>query len=77
MVVWGDKVAIKETFKAISKDKNVTQLEMANAIGISKQNFSNKVQRNTFSPDELVKIADMLDMEIAFVDKVGRKYIIK
>lgn len=74
-------LAIKETFKAISKDKNVTQLEMANAIGISKQNFSNKVQRNTFSPDELVKIADMLDMEIAFVDKSasidnGNKYII-
>lgn len=74
-------LAIKETFKAISKDKNVTQLEMASAIGISKQNFSNKVQRNTFSPDELVKIADMLDMEIAFVDKSacidnGNKYII-
>lgn len=28
-----------------------------------------KVQRNTFSPDELVKIANMLDMELAFVDK--------
>ena len=27
------------------------------------------MQRNTFSPDELVKIADMLDMKIAFVDK--------
>ena len=53
-------LAIKETLKAISKDKNVTQLEMASAIGISKQNFSNKVQRNTFSPDELVKIAGNL-----------------
>lgn len=74
-------LAIKETLKAISKDKNVTQLEMASAIGISKQNFSNKVQRNTFSPDELVKIADMLGMEIAFIDKSasinnGNKYVI-
>ena len=56
-------LAIKETFKAISKEKKVTQLEMANTLGISKQNFSNKVQRNTFSPDELVKIANMLNME--------------
>ncbi len=74
-------VAIKETFKVISKDKKVTQLEMAKAIGISKQNFSNKIQRNTFSPDELVEIADMLGMELAFIDKTatvdnGNKYVI-
>ena len=71
-------LAIKDTFKAISKEKKVTQLEMANTLGISKQNFSNKVQRNTFSPDELVKIANM---ELAFVDKEadiqnGNKYVI-
>ena len=74
-------LAIKETFKAISKEKKVTQLEMAKALGISKQNFSNKVQRNTFSPDELAKIADMLEMELAFIDKTaeienGNKYAI-
>lgn len=62
-------LALKETFKAISKEKKVTQQEMADTLGISKQNFSNKVQRNTFSPDELVKIAKMLNMEIAFIDK--------
>ena len=55
------------------------QLEMAQTLGISKQNVSNKVKRNTFSPDELVKIADMLEMEIAFIDKSatvadGNKY---
>lgn len=73
-------LALKETFKAISKEKKVTQQEMADTLGISKQNFSNKVQRNTFSPDELVKIAKMLNMEIAFIDKEavvqGEKYII-
>lgn len=74
-------LAIKDTFKAITKDKKVTQLEMANTIGISKQNFSNKVQRNTFSPDELAKIADSLGMELVFIDKAanisnGSKYVI-
>ena len=73
-------LALKETFKAISKEKKVTQQEMADTLGISKQNFSNKVKRNTFSPDELVKIAKMLNMEIAFIDKEavvqGEKYII-
>ena len=53
---------------------------MAETLGISKQNFSNKVQRNTFSPDELVKIADMLNMNIVFINKdekiKGNHYII-
>ena len=62
-------MALKETIKTISKEKKVTQLEMAETLRISKQNFSNKIQRNTFSPDELVKIADRLGMELAFIDK--------
>ncbi len=74
-------LALKETFKDIYRDKKVTQQEMAETLGISKQNFSNKVQRNTFSPDELVKIADMLNMNIAFIDKdekiKGNHYIIE
>ena len=75
-------LALKDTFKAITKNRKVTQLEMAEALGISKQNFSNKVQRNTFSTDELVKIADLLQMEIAFIDKGaeisnGEKYTIQ
>lgn len=74
-------LALKETFKILSKTKKVTQLEMAETLGISKQNFSNKVKRNTFSPDELVKIADKMGMDLAFVDKdsemkKGSKYII-
>lgn len=74
-------LALKETIKTISKDKKVTQLEMAETLGISKQNFSNKIQRNTFSPEELVKIADRLGMELAFIDKDaevknGDKYVI-
>lgn len=75
-------LALKDTFKKISTDKKITQLEMANTLGISKQNFSNKVQRNTFSPDELVKIANMLNMELVFIDKdsvlkSGNKYVIE
>lgn len=74
-------LAIKETFKAITRHKKLTQLEMATILGIGKQNFSNKVQRNTFSLYELVKITDMLDMELAFADKNvefnGEKHVIK
>ncbi len=75
-------LALKETFQAISKEKKVTQLEMAEVLGISKQNFSNKLKRNTFSPDELAKIAEMLNMELAFIDKGavienGEKFVLE
>lgn len=74
-------LALKDTFKKIKDSRKVTNQEMADALGISKQNFSNKIQRNTFSPDELVKIAELLDMEIAFIDKNvtvkdGEKFVI-
>ena len=75
-------LALKETIKAVSKAKKVTQLEMAEILGISKQNFSNKVQRNTFSPDELAKIAEGIGMELVLIDKNaevknGDKYVIE
>ena len=75
-------LALKDTIKAISKAKKVTQLEMAEILGISKQNFSNKMQRNTFSPDELATIADNIGMELTFIDKGadvanGEKYIVE
>lgn len=43
--------------------------------------LSEKHVINTFAPDELAKIAGMLDMELAYVDKTvnienGNKYVI-
>ena len=75
-------LALKDTIKAISKDRKITQLEIAEHLGISKQNFSNKMQRNTFSPDELSRIASLFNMELAFVDKAakitdGEKFVIE
>ena len=75
-------LALKDTFEIIKSSKKVTYQEMADAIGISKQNFSNKIKRNSFSPDELIKIAELLNMEVAFIDKNavlkdGDKYIIQ
>ena len=37
-------VALKDTFKNIKDSRKVTNQEMADALGISKQNFSNKIQ---------------------------------
>ena len=62
-------LALKDTFKNIKDSRKVTNQEMADALGISKKNFTNKIQMNTFSPDELVNIAELLYIEIAFIFK--------
>lgn len=69
-------LAVTDTIKQLLKIKNVSQVELAEKLGMSKQNINNKFKRNTFSPDELAKIADILGMELAFVDG-KEKYVIK
>lgn len=55
--------------------KKVTQVELANAIGISKQGFTNKMTRDSFFIDDVVKIADYLGMQVVL--KGSNEYIIK
>ncbi len=61
-------LAVAETIKDIIKKKNMSQVELAEKLGMSKQNINNKFKRNTFSPDELVSIANLLNMQLAFID---------
>lgn len=68
-------VAVSDTIKELLKVKQVSQVELAEKLGMSKQNINNKFKRNTFSPDELVKIAEILGMQLAFVEG-KEKYII-
>ena len=53
-----------EAIKNIIKDKNITQVELAEKIKITKQNLSNKLNRDNFSTLELVEIADALNMRL-------------
>lgn len=40
--------------------KNISQSKLAELVGTSPQNFNKKLKRQTFSPEELEKIADVL-----------------
>lgn len=40
--------------------KNISQSKLAELVGTSPQNFNKKLRRQTFSPEELEKIADVL-----------------
>lgn len=66
-----------EAIKGILKDKNITQVELAEKTNVTKQNLSNKMNRDNFSTLELVEIADALDMQLILKNTSdGKEYII-
>ena len=56
--------------KDILKTKGKTQSELADDTNVTRQNLSNKMNRDKFSAIELVEIADALDMNLILKDKV-------
>lgn len=68
---------IKDIIKGL-KSQKITQVDIANRLGIKKQNLSNKLTRGTFSIEDLNKIGEMLGMSLAFVpyDMINEDMII-
>ncbi len=55
--------------------RKVTQIELANVLGISRQGFTNKMTRDSFFIDDVVKIADYLGMKVIL--KGTNEYVIE
>jgi transcriptional regulator with XRE-family HTH domain len=55
--------------KEILEIKHKTQSELAEELNITRQNLSNKMNRDKFSTLELVEIADSLDLDLILKDK--------
>lgn len=49
--------------------KDISQVKLAEEINITRQNLSNKMNRDKFSALELVEIADALGMALVLKDK--------
>lgn len=63
--------------KKVLTDKDISHMKLAEEINITKQNLSNKLNRDKFSALELVEIADALGMNLILKDKDSeREYII-
>lgn len=70
-------VTAAEVIKQILKDKDISQVELAEKTNTTRQNLGNKFNRDNFSSLELVEIADTLGMELLFKNKNdGKEYVI-
>lgn len=76
MVVYMFANIIKEIIEnSKSNGKVINQKDIATALGMTKQSFSNKMQRDTFTIQDAVKIAEYLGMSLVL--KGENEYIIK
>jgi transcriptional regulator with XRE-family HTH domain len=63
----GGFMAITDKVKALLKLQGKNNKGLAEYLGISVQALSNKFYRDSYSGEDLIKIADFLDCEIAFI----------
>jgi len=56
-------VGMSKKIKILLTEKEITLSELAEKIGTSQPNLSNKMQRDNFSEKDLIKIAEILDVK--------------
>jgi len=62
---------IAKTLKKLMIDKGIKHIEVAEKLGIEKQNFSNKLKVKNFRITDVEKIADIIgyDVKLTFIDR--------
>lgn len=69
-------MAISSKVKALIKLKGRDNAGLAAHLGISAQALSNKLYRDSFSAADLIKIADFLGCDLAFIVDEAQRIIL-
>lgn len=70
-------MSISKVIRNVLSDKGISQVELAEKVNVTKQNLSNKLNRDNFSTLELVEIADALNMKLILKNESdGKEYLI-
>lgn len=67
--------SMRDNIKAMINLKGRTMAELAKHLGMSRQALSNKFYRDSFSGEDLLKIANFLDCKLAFMDESNTIYL--
>ena len=59
-------MAVTEKVKALLSIKGKKNIELAEHLGMSPQSLQNKLNRSSFSAEDLIKIADFTGATLAF-----------
>ena len=68
-------MSTQNLIKELCKEKGISVSELAQRIGQTPQNFSKKLKRETVSTEELIPIAEVLDivLEQSYILENGEK----
>lgn len=55
---------VSDVIKMIMKSKGINNIQMAEMLSIKTQSFSNKLFRDSYTVEELIKILDILDCKL-------------
>lgn len=68
-------MTVSEYIRLRLKELSITQGDLADRLGITKQNMNNKLSRDNFTSQELCKIARILHFSVIFDTDTGRTVI--
>lgn len=70
-------VTAVEIIEEILENRNISKVDLAQRIKVTRQNLQNKISRDNFTTLELVEIAEVLGMELVLRNKEDKtEYII-
>lgn len=61
--------------KALLTLKGLNMTKYAEYMGISKSNLGNKARRGTWNSDDLIKLSQLTNTKLAFIDENGNALI--
>ena len=62
-------MSIKNKINFLMKEQGKSRFDIAESLKISEAAVSNKFYRDSFSAEDLIKIADCLDFNLAFINE--------
>lgn len=65
----GGDYMVSDKIKQIMKMKKVTNVQLANHLGMLPQSLANKFSRGSISADELIQILDLLECQLIIEPK--------
>ena len=66
-------MAASKIIKQLMIERSMSVKELAEKLEIAPQSMSNKLYRDSFSFDEVLKIANILDCDIQFITRDTKK----
>lgn len=66
-------MGIAKNIKVAAKDKDITQKDIAESLGIPLQNLYNQLHRDAFTVRKASQIANVLDCDIVLMDRDTKK----